>query len=120
MFGSRFGNLLRIVLVGVSLACRVEPPRSNPSEFVGRWERQIDPETWGDTLDFRADGTVRGVESNPVPASARWYVSQNTSGGRTFCVGDDKVSSCKSFEMSNGILTVSGGPNQPSVFRRIR
>jgi hypothetical protein len=51
-------------------------PLTHPSELAGRWVRQLTDSTWGDTLFFLPDGSVKGSVKNPVPPSARWRESR--------------------------------------------
>ena len=92
---------------------------SHPTEFVGRWVRQRDDKSWGDTLDLRSDGSVGGSSHNPVPASAKWGVKQ-TALASEFCAVDAKEGSCQTFQFVDSLLVVGGGPNGKSIFRRVR
>jgi hypothetical protein len=104
------------------LACSGRPQDAKlyPASLIGRWERQLSDKIWGDTLELRANGTVGGVASNPIPTTARWYVKRNALGGETFCATDKDGSSCRSFEVSGDLLIVHGGPARPTTFRRVR
>jgi hypothetical protein len=93
-------------------------PLTNPSELAGRWVRQLTDSTWGDTLFFLPDGSVKGSVKNPVPPSARWGVRADRS-FQSLCVGDSRESACNSYQLQNGVLTWDLGPQGKDVFRRV-
>jgi hypothetical protein len=122
LLGSRLLDSLRaITLVGLT-ACAVggsSSAESFPRELVGRWVRQLDSGSWGDTLEFRPDGTVGGSATNRVPPSARWGVKTAVGGMPMFCAGDAKESSCQTYTTSGDRLIVDNGPSGKTTYRRV-
>jgi hypothetical protein len=116
------GRVITLMSACAAIGCAGDAlgVKMHPGALVGRWERQISEKTWGDTLDFRADGTIGGVVSNPVPATARWYVQRNALGTETFCAINKEESSCQTFAISGDLLTLRSGPTKLTTFRRVR
>lgn len=75
--------------------------------------------TWGDTLEYLADGRVLGSTGHPVPASARWGVRDGPAGGRQFCAADGKEGGCTTFRVEGATMVSDGGPYGPTYFRRV-
>lgn len=94
------------------------PVESHPTEVTGRWVRQLDDGVWRDTIDFLPDGRVGGSVDNPVPLNARWAV-RTRNGMKVFCAGDSVESSCQSYHIVDNILTLTGGPSQATMYRRV-
>jgi hypothetical protein len=92
--------------------------QSHPKEFVGRWARRLDKGVWGDTLELRDDGTVRGSATNRVPASARWSMQTNSLGMKALCMSDSAVRSCQPFRFYDSLLILNSGPQGETYFRR--
>lgn len=91
---------------------------SHPPELVGRWTRQLDEGASSDTLHLKADGTISGSATNPVPASARWSIRADAAGRRLFCAADSAEGSCQRFELRQDILIVGLGPER-TMFHRV-
>jgi hypothetical protein len=91
---------------------------TQPSEFVGRWVRLREDSTWGDTLQYLADGRVLGSSGHPVPPSARWGVRARLAGSREFCAADNKEGYCQTFRLVDSVMVLDGGPSGPTYFRR--
>jgi hypothetical protein len=92
---------------------------SHPSSFVGRWVRWRDDRTWGDTLDFRADGSVSGSNGLGLPPTARWWVRDNDV--PQYCAGDEQSGGyCRTYRMKGDTLLLDGGPGGNTLFRRVR
>ena len=67
-----------ILCSGVILACfGVATPTP---ELAGRWVRQLENGSWGDTLDLRTDGSVAGSVSEPLRQPVRWSVRTGVAG----------------------------------------
>ena len=95
-----------------------EHPLDHPREFVGRWVRLRDDRSWGDTLEYLADGRVLGSVGHPVPASARWGVRRAPRRQPEFCAADEREGYCQTYRFEGQTLVLGGGPNGPSYFRR--
>ena len=92
---------------------------SHPADLVGRWVRLREDSTWGDTLEYLADGRVHGSTGHAVPSSARWGVKGE---GRLaqFCAGDSTAAYCQTYQLAGDQLQLAGGPFGPTYFRRVR
>jgi hypothetical protein len=109
----------RALLVTVMVGACAGPVISYPSEIVGRWARRLPDGSWGDTLEFRADGSVGGSSTNPVPASGHWLVK--TSGGVSmFCAADSDNGSCHPYRGTDSTLVLEGNGGPATEFRRVR
>ncbi|HKN67028.1 MAG TPA: hypothetical protein VJW73_12175, partial [Gemmatimonadaceae bacterium] len=95
-----------------------QAPLTHPAELVGRWVRFREDSTWGDTLQYLADGRVLGSEGHAVPAEARWGVKPGPLGSQEFCAADDREGYCQTFHFQDSVMVVGGGPEGPSYFRR--
>lgn len=111
-----------IAAVAMPIACANPPstrtPMTQPAELVGRWVRLRADSTWGDTLQYLADGRVLGSVGHPVPATARWGVRAGPAGSHEFCAADEKESYCQTFRLEGRNMVLDGGPRGPSYFRR--
>lgn len=97
-----------------------EAKKTYPQEIVGRWQRQVNPNVWGDTLEFQPDGKVQGTSSHPIPTSAYWYVAEHKIGSPTLCFGDETGFDCRGYVLTADSLRQIGGPTPPVTFRRVR
>ena len=107
--------------VATILACGSRGGRSvesHPVAIAGRWVRQQEAGTPGDTIDFRTDGTVGGSTGNPVPPSARWGVTVRN-GREVFCARDSVESSCQTYRLHGNALMLGGGPSQTTTYHRV-
>lgn len=121
-----------VFLLPLLLACDVHRERggpvsfqdglvgaSHPASFVGRWVRWRDDHTWGDTLEFRADGGVTGSSEVAMPPTARWWVRDDDV--PQYCAGDAQSGGyCRTYRIRGDTLLLDGGPNGNTVFRRLR
>jgi hypothetical protein len=111
-----------LVLLGLVAACSgtspAKAPMTQPANLVGRWVRLREDSTWGDTLQYLADGRVLGSTGHPVPETARWGVREGPAGSQEFCAADSKEGYCQTFRFEDSIMVVGGGPSGPSYFRR--
>ena len=89
-----------------------------PMELSARWVRLRADGTWGDTLDYRADGHVIGSQGHPVPTSARWGVRVGPP--RQICFGDaTEGGMCRTYELRGDTLVLDSGPSAPTLYRRV-
>ena len=89
-----------------------------PPEFVGQWVRLREDRTWGDTLDFRADGSMGGSQGHAVPPGSTWSIRQGDVS--QFCARDPREGGyCRTFQLNGDTLRLDGGPNPQTVFRRV-
>jgi hypothetical protein len=108
--------------IGIAACGRIShrSPVTHPAELTGRWVRLRKDGTWGDTMVFRADGSVRGSAGYVVPAGLRWRVNPDTTGGRVFCAEVYGTGFCRPYRLRAGTLELVGGPQGTTVFRRAR
>ena len=120
------GLLILLVPIASVLACRTTKGDSNlegemtrPTELVGRWVRMREDRTWGDTLEYLADGHVAGSQGHAGPPSARWGVKAGPP--RQACFWDaSEGGMCRTFELRGDTLSLDSGPSAPTIFRRVR
>lgn len=96
-----------------------QPPMEHPVDLVGRWVRLREDSTWGDTLEYLADGRVLGSTGHPVPTNAGWGVRADPLNSREFCAADEREGSCQTYRFQDSIMVLDGGPAGPSYFRRV-
>jgi hypothetical protein len=111
-----------LAFVAAVAACRGaadRAPVAHPTALTGRWVRLKEDGTWGDTMDFLPDGTVRGSADHPVPTSLRWTVERDST-GEQFCARDESGGFCRPYHLKDGQLELIGGPSGHTVFRRVR
>jgi hypothetical protein len=106
-------------VLAVAACIRVDAEVLHPAELSGRWIRLRPDGSWGDTLEFLADGRVHGSVGNPVPESARWSVVRSRVTGEAFCAVDARDRGCRQFRVE-GDTMVLGGLTDATYFRRVR
>jgi hypothetical protein len=112
-----------VVAAATVAACGIGSRRADPahpSELTGRWVRLRPDSTWGDTMEFRSDGTMGGSVGYPVPPGLRWVVKPNEPGGPQFCASVGSDGFCRPYHLRNDELEMIGGPQVRTLFRRVR
>jgi hypothetical protein len=109
---------LGMLLAGVGCILFDRGQISHPAELTGKWARLRADNSWGDTLEYLADGSVRGSSTNPVPDSTTWGVVRVRS-IEGFCTTKTKKISCQQFRLEGDTL-VFGDIANPTFFRRAR
>jgi hypothetical protein len=90
----------------------------HPAELTGKWVRLRADGTWGDTLEYLADGRILGSAGRPVPATARWDVVRSRVAGEGLCTSDGpKKGRCQIYRLEGDTL-VLGYIKRPAYFRR--
>jgi hypothetical protein len=92
----------------------------HPAQFVGKWVRLRSDGTWGDTLEYLADGRVVGSVGHPVPLTDRWVVVRSKLAGEGFCAGAPTKPACQPFRLDGDTLLVLGRVADPTYFRRVQ
>ena len=94
---------------------------THPAQLTGRWVRLREDGTWGDTMDFRPDGTLSGSAGYPVPPGLRWEVKRDPAAGLQFCARESSGGGfCRPYRLAGGRLELIGGPSGHTIFRRVR
>ena len=91
----------------------------HPREFTGRWVRLREDRTWGDTMEFAADGSLHGSAGYPIPPSLRWEVKRDSSGAAQYCANQGTEGFCRTYRFSGDTLEMVGGPQGNTLFRRV-
>lgn len=93
----------------------------HPSKLTGRWVRLKRDSTWGDTMEFRSDGSMRGSMGYPVPPNLKWEVKRDEKAPPQFCATvTGEGGFCRPYTLSGDRLEMIGGPDGKTVFRRVR
>ena len=95
------------LIVFAVTACSVDHPRSmesHPQQFIGSWVFGHSDGTWGDTITWNADGSMRGSIGHPIPGDARWGVRARDDGTQTICVSGGNQSNCQPFSVVGDTL----------------
>jgi hypothetical protein len=92
---------------------------AHPSELVGRWVRMRPDRSWGDTMEFRADGRLLGSTGYPVPPTLQWEVKRSTDGVLQYCAAQGENGFCRTYRLSGDTLEMVGGPQGNTTFRRV-
>jgi hypothetical protein len=120
---SRGSWCLTVVVLALSAAAcadAVERDPAHPADFTGRWVRLRPDRTWGDTMEFVADGTIRGSVGYPVPPTLHWNVKRDSSGTSQYCALQGTMGFCRSYRMNADTLELLGGMQGSTFFRRVR
>jgi hypothetical protein len=109
-------------LVLVAGACSGAASRdpAHPTEFAGRWLRLRQDQTWGDTMEFVADGSIKGSATYPVPPTLHWEVKRDAGGTPQYCALQGTMGFCRNFRFSGDTLQLLGGAQGTTTFRRVR
>ena len=111
---------LGITLLCAACADSAQRDPAHPDYLTGRWLRLRPDNSWGDTMTFSADGTLRGSQGYPVPPSLRWDVKLDANGKPQYCAAQGPNGFCRDFTMSGDTLRLFGGPQGNTTFRRVR
>src|SRR6476469_6301245 len=121
---------IRIALAATALmsACTVRRERggpdtglaagqrdTHPSEFIGQWVRLRADRTWGDTLDFRADGSMGGSQGHAVPPGSTGSIRQGDV-SQFSALEPREGGYCQTFQLQGDTLRLDSGPNPQTVF----
>jgi hypothetical protein len=106
------------VVAGCSDSIRTDS--AHPTAFVGHWVRLREDGTWGDTMEFRPDGSTRGSAGYPVPPSLRWEIKRDAKGVAQYCAAESVSGFCRNYRLSGDTLEMFGGPRGNTTFRRVR
>ena len=111
--------------MGATAACTVaacagmEADLVHPAELAGKWVQLRSDGSWGDTVEYVADGRVVGSVGRPVSVTERWVVVRSKVAGEGLCVGDPMKPACQPFRLDGDTLT-RGPFEHPTYFRRAR
>jgi hypothetical protein len=116
---------MRVVLTVLSvllIACSdtAQGSAAHPANLVGRWVRWREDQTWGDTMEFRPDGTLRGSTGYPIPPTLTWEVKRAANGDMQYCASQANTGFCRNYHFSGDTLFMVGGPRGDTKFRRVR
>lgn len=115
---ARFASLLVIAVA----ACSVHRDPAHPRDLTGRWVRLREDGTWGDTMDFRSDGSLAGSAGYRVPKVLSWRVQPAAAGAPPqYCASFANVPAfCRAFRLRGDTLELLDGSHGPTFFRRVR
>ena len=109
-----------LLVAGAAACADASGDSAHPAELVGRWVRLRPDRTWGDTMEFRPDGTLLGSAGYPVPPTLHWQVKKNADGVRQYCAAQGENGFCRDYHVSGDTLEMVGGPQGNTTFRRVR
>ena len=98
------------------------PVTPHPAQLVGRWVRLREDSTWGDTMSFMPDGTLRGSVGYEVPPGLTWRVERDsiTGGPPRYCATQWGRGFCRPYRLTHDTLELLDGTRGPTLFRRVR
>lgn len=111
-------TLVAVLLTGCADA--VEGSAAHPANLVGRWVRWREDQTWGDTMEFRPNGSIGGSAGYPVPPNLRWEVKRAANGDMQYCALQIDAGFCRNYRLTGDTLFMFGGPRGDTKFRRVR
>lgn len=111
-------TLVAVLLTGCADA--VEGSAAHPANLVGRWVRWREDQTWGDTMEFRPNGSIGGSAGYPVPPNLRWEVKRAANGDMQYCALQIDAGFCRNYRLTRDTLFMFGGPRGDTKFRRVR
>lgn len=117
---TRIARLSRMALLTGLLASACRRPDatvSQPAELSGRWARFLPDQTWGDTIEFRTDGSVVEVAHAAGPDSLRWSVVRSRAGDEALCLGVPPKPTCRPYRFEGDTLIIGRLPAQ-TYYRR--
>lgn len=95
-----------------------------PAELTGKWVKLRTDGTWGDTVEYLADGRVVAGLGTVLRRGARWSVVRSRSAGQALCTSDSASTtrsvSCPQLLRIEGDTILVGVSTSPSYFRRVR
>jgi hypothetical protein len=110
-----------VVVLSISACTKSEDANSpHPTIFLGRWVRQREDKSWGDTMEFRQDGSMRGSAGYPIPPTLRWEIKRNPAGTAQYCAAQGSIGFCRDYRLSGDTLEMFGGPRGNTIFRRAK
>ena len=109
-----------IALAVIACSGSAQSNPAHPETFVGRWVRLREDKTWGDTMEFMPDGSMRGSTGYPIPPTLQWEVKRDASGTPQYCAMQANIGFCRNYRFSGDTLEMFGGPRGNTIFRRVR
>jgi hypothetical protein len=109
-----------LLLAGAVACTDAAGDSAHPPELVGRWVRLRPDRSWGDTMEFRPDGSLLGSAGYPVPPTLRWQVKPNAEGVKQYCAAQGENGFCRDYHITGDTLEMLGGPQGNTTFRRVR
>lgn len=103
-------------------ACSMNRDPAHPRNLTGHWVRLREDRTWGDTMEFRADGSLAGSAGYDVPKILTWRIERDPNGGAShYCTSFGKVPGfCRAYRLNGDTLELLGGTQGTTFFRRVR
>lgn len=115
----RYATLV-IALSITACADGVQSNSPHPSNLVGRWVRLREDQTWGDTMEFKPDGSMRGSSTYPIPPTLSWEIKRDAGGTAQYCATQAGTGFCRNYKLSGDTLYMFGGPRGNTTFRRVQ
>ena len=115
-------SCLALLSIIVSTACSGHHDPAHPRDLTGRWVRLRDDHTWGDTMEFRADGSLAGSTGYSIPKVLTWRIERAPNGGPArYCTKFGTVDGfCREYRLNGDTLELLGGTHGSTFFRRVR
>jgi hypothetical protein len=109
------------VLTGI-IACTTSADANSPhpTNLLGRWVRLRENQSWGDTMEFRPDGSMRGSAGYVIPPTLHWEIKRDARGTAQYCATQADIGFCRNYRLSGDTLEMFGGPRGNTIFRRVR
>ena len=107
-----------ILALSLLTACKrkAEPTLElHPSNVAGRYLLLRPDGRPGDTVEFRADGTIHAPYTD---STSRWAV-QTRYGTSVFCSRSSQEAVCRPFHLANDSLVLNSGPGTYITLRRL-
>ena len=92
----------------------------HPSSLLGRWVRLREDQSWGDTMEFKPDGSLGGSVGYKIPPSLRWEIKRDVNGKAQYCATQADIGFCRDYRLSGDTLEMIGGPRGKTIFRRVK
>jgi hypothetical protein len=109
-----------MILVIAGCADSAQGDAAHPANLTGRWLRLREDGTWGDTMQFKPDGSLAGSTGYPIPPTLRWEVKRDAKGTAQYCAAQGNDGFCRDYRISGDTLVMIGGSHGSTTFRRVR
>jgi hypothetical protein len=113
-------SVATVLIVLITACTRSADNSPHPANLLGRWVRLREDQSWGDTMEFKPDGSLGGSAGYKIPPTLRWEIKRDANGKAQYCATQVDMGFCRDYRLSGDTLEMLGGPRGKTVFRRVK
>ena len=113
-------SVATVLIVLITACTRSADNSPHPANLLGRWVRLREDQSWGDTMEFKSDGSLGGSTGYKIPPTLRWEIKRDANGKAQYCATQTDMGFCRDYRLSGDTLEMLGGPRGKTIFRRVK